>query len=328
MSFPFLIDDIFSLTNSNEFEKYALELFRYQAVENKVYQRFINFLKVNPENVRTLAEIPFLPIGFFKSFEIKTGEFSPEITFTSSATTGSIPSKHLVKDKTIYFKSFEKAFKLFYADISEKPLLALLPSYLEREGSSLIVMADALIKQSKRPESGFFLNNYEALVNTITDLENKGETYFLLGVSFALLDLAEQFNLNLKNAIVIETGGMKGRRKEITRSELHKQIKKGLGVSNVESEYGMTELLSQAYARKIGLFETPPWMKVLARDTTDPLNLKTTGRGGINIIDLANIHSCAFIATQDLGKLHSNGKFEVLGRFDNAEVRGCNLMFS
>ncbi len=328
MSFPFLIDDIFSIKTSEEFEKYALELFRYQAAENKVYQRFINFLKVNPENVRTLAEIPFLPIGFFKSFEIKTGEFSPEITFTSSATTGSIPSKHLVKDKTIYFKSFEKAFKLFYADISEKPLLALLPSYLEREGSSLIVMADALIKQSKRPESGFFLNNYEALVNTITDLENKGETYFLLGVSFALLDLAEQFNLNLKNAIVIETGGMKGRRKEITRSELHKQIKKGLGVSNVESEYGMTELLSQAYARKIGLFETPPWMKVLARDTTDPLNLKTTGRGGINIIDLANIHSCAFIATQDLGKLHSNGKFEVLGRFDNAEVRGCNLMFS
>lgn len=317
---------IFSSSELN-FVDEALNAFHYQYLNNPVYHNFCKLLKINPENVKTLDEIPFLPVSFFKSHEIKTKHFKEEIIFTSSGTTGNLTSRHFIKDITLYEKSFATCFELFYGNPENYCILALLPSYLEREGSSLIYMTEKLIEESKHPKSGFYLNNIDELAEQLNSLEKQQQPTILIGVSFALLDLVEKHQFNLKHTIIMETGGMKGRRKELTREELHQTIKEKSGVKNVHSEYGMTELLSQAYAKKDGFYTTPPWMKIVIKDINDPFqSLPTNATGAINIIDLANIDSCCFIATQDLGKTNSHGQFEVLGRFDNSDIRGCNLL--
>jgi len=318
---------IFDINTPEEFNETSLAIFKYQYTNNKVYQEFCNYLNKNPSNVANLESIPFLPIEFFKSKKILSSKNSPEITFTSSGTTGNATSKHFVTDLKVYEKSYLKAFNTFYGDISNYCILALLPSYLERKGSSLIYMADDLIKKSQHPESGFYLNELEILTKKLKVLDQKNTKIILIGVSFALLDIAENYNLNLKNIVVMETGGMKGKRKEMIREELHAILKEGFGVSKIHSEYGMTELLSQAYSNGDGIFKTPPWMDILIRDTEDALSYQPNGKsGGVNVIDLANINSCSFIATQDLGKKFNNNTFEILGRFDNSDIRGCNLL--
>lgn len=319
--------DIFAISSPAEFKAVALEVFHQQYQHNPIYRKFCNLLKTNRETINSIEEIPFLPIEFFKTKKIMTGGIKENLIFTSSGTTGSHVSKHFVSDITIYQKSYKTAFEYFYGPISNYCVLALLPSYLEREGSSLIYMVDDLIKKSGHADSGFYLKNTSQLKNKLIALDSQGIKILLIGVSFALLDLVEKHQFQLKNTIIMETGGMKGRRKEMVREELHETLKKGFGVSDIHSEYGMTELLSQAYSQGEGIFKTPSWMKVLTRDTEDPLTLQNTGKtGGINIIDLANVNSCAFIATQDLGKVYENGDFEVLGRFDHSDIRGCNLM--
>lgn len=317
---------IFEISDQNEFESLALEVFEYQFKHNKVYQSFSTLLNRKPGEVTEINQIPFLPIEFFKSKSIISDERIPQITFTSSGTTGSTTSKHHVTDLRLYEKSFMEAFTRFYGEPSDYIFLALLPSYLERKGSSLIYMADHLIKSSKNKESGFYLDDLDSLSEKLTRLDSSGKKVFLIGVSFALLDLIENKKFDLNNSIVMETGGMKGRRKEMIREELHALLKKGFGVDSIHSEYGMTELLSQAYSKGNGVFDTPPWMKILIRDPEDALTLLPENRtGGMNIIDLANINSCSFIATQDLGRI-KNKKIEILGRFDNSDVRGCNLL--
>ena len=322
-----LQDAIFNINTEEEFNALALKVFKFQFENNKVYRSFCDLLYKHPSDVTTIYEIPFLPIEFFKSKTILSSNNAIEATFTSSGTTGSVTSKHLVTDVSVYEKSYLNGFEQFYGVIEEYVVLALLPSYLERQGSSLIYMADDLIKKSNHPESGFYLNDLEAIKEQLITLDKAGQKVLLIGVSFALLDLVEYHKFQLSHTIVMETGGMKGRRKELIRSELHQLLKEGFGVSKIHSEYGMTELLSQAYSKGDGVFECPNWMKVLTRDTEDPLSIQETGKtGGMNVIDLANINSCAFIATQDLGKITDDGQFEVIGRFDNSDVRGCNLM--
>lgn len=318
---------IFSINNAADFKTAALHVFKFQFENNSVYRSFCDLLFKNPSDIQHVEDIPFLPIQFFKSHEVISTTSSIQKIFTSSGTTGQTNSKHLVSDLSVYEKSFEKAFGNFYGNIEGYVVLALLPSYLERDGSSLIYMADALIKQSKQVESGFYLNNLEALKNTLLKLESENRKVLLIGVSFALLDLVEYHQFQLKNTIIMETGGMKGRRKELIRNELHEILKDGFGVQEIHSEYGMTELLSQAYSKGHGVFKCPPWMHVLTRDTEDALTIQNPGKtGGLNVIDLANYNSCAFIATQDLGKIHPDGSFEIIGRFDNSDIRGCNLM--
>ncbi|HDZ15344.1 hypothetical protein LCGC14_0650890 [marine sediment metagenome] len=320
-------DRIFEIKTKTAFEAMALTIFRKQYAKNPVYREFCDYLGTKLTEVRKLTDIPFLPIGFFKSREIITQGEKSEVIFTSSGTTGNLTSKHLVSDLRIYEQSFHKAFQHFYGNVTDYCVLALLPSYLERQGSSLIYMVDALIKQSGYEKSGFYLDNIKELKTELQQLEAAGIKTLLIGVSFALLDMAEKYPMKLHNTIIMETGGMKGRRKELIRSELHRVLRSGFGVEKIHSEYGMTELLSQAYSNGNGSFETPPWMKVMIRDTEDPLTYQPTEKtGGINIIDLANVNSCAFIATQDLGKMHEDGSFEILGRFDNSDIRGCNLM--
>lgn len=320
-------DAIFNISDSTTFNQVALSVFNHQYQNNAVYREFCNHLKRNPKNVLTVSEIPFLPIQFFKSHTVKSTATADEIIFTSSGTTGSITSKHHVPSLALYQESYLKGFTHFYGAIEEYCVLALLPSYLEREGSSLIYMAEDFIKRSNHEQSGFYLNDLDGLKNTLVELEEKGIKTLLLGVSFALLDLIEMHNFVLTHTIVMETGGMKGRRKEMIREELHHTLSQGFGTQKIHSEYGMTELLSQGYSKGDGLFFTPPWMQISIRDTEDPLQLLTQGKtGGINVIDLANFNSCSFIATQDLGKVHPNGSFEVLGRFDHSDIRGCNLM--
>ncbi|WP_300435727.1 acyl transferase [Christiangramia sp.] len=317
---------IFEISNKDEFEVVALEVFQHQFSNNKVYREFCKFLKKTPKLVNTIKEIPFLPIEFFKTKDIVSDTITPEITFTSSGTTGTTTSKHHVTNLAIYEESFLKTFTEFYGNPSDYIFLALLPSYLERKGSSLIYMADHLIKRSGNKESGFYLNNMEELSEKLINLDTAGKKVFLIGVSFALLDLIEKKHFNLKNTIVMETGGMKGRRKEMIREELHQHLKTGFGVRKIHSEYGMTELLSQAYSKGEGIFDCPAWMRILIRDPEDALSLLPEGKtGGINVIDLANLNSCSFIATQDLGRVKNN-KVEILGRFDNSDVRGCNLL--
>jgi phenylacetate-coenzyme A ligase PaaK-like adenylate-forming protein len=318
---------IFNIKTEQEFSDMALSVFRFQFENNVVYRSFCDLLYKHPSDVKTIEDIPFLPIQFFKTHDVLSSKEPVQATFTSSGTTGSINSKHYVTDLEIYIQSFTKGFQRFYGDIKDYVLLALLPSYLERQGSSLIYMVDAMIKQSKHSESGFYLNNISDLKETVIALDSKGKKVLLIGVSFALLDLIEPYQFNLKNTIVMETGGMKGRRKELIRDELHNQLKQGFGVKTIHSEYGMTELLSQAYSIGNGLFNTPNWMRVLTRDTEDALSINSIGKaGGINVIDLANINSCSFIATQDLGRVYNDGSFEIIGRFDNSDIRGCNLM--
>ncbi|KJD33818.1 acyl transferase [Tamlana nanhaiensis] len=320
-------EDIFNINSQAAFEKAALQVFKFQFENNKVYRSFCDLLYKHPSSVKTIQDIPFLPIQFFKSHRILSSKAPIETTFTSSGTTGSQTSKHLVTNLNIYEKSFTRGFQHFYGNLQDYVILGLLPSYLEREGSSLIYMVNHMIKTSKYPESGFYLNNLSELKNTLIKLDVEGKKVLLIGVSFALLDLIESHQFNLKNTIIMETGGMKGRRKELIRAELHNLLKQGFGVTAIHSEYGMTELLSQAYSQGNGIFNCPPWMQILTRDTEDALSIQVTGKtGGINVIDLANINSCAFIATQDLGKVKANGDIEIIGRFDNSDIRGCNLM--
>lgn len=303
-----------------------METFQFQYKFVEVYRRFCQLLKVHPETVSEIKEIPFLPIQFFKTETILTNGSQPEKTFSSSGTTGAITSQHQIADLEYYETSFLKAFQQFYGDVKDYVFLALLPSYLERGGSSLVYMVDRLISESNNLNSGFYLNNLDALIEKLKTLEAKGQKTILLGVSYALLDLLEKQKFQLKHTIIMETGGMKGRRKEMIKSELHEILSDGFGVEKIHSEYGMTELLSQAYSKGDGIYQCPPWMKILTRDTEDALTYITGKTGGLNIIDLANTHSCSFIATQDLGKSHSNNTFEVMGRFDNSDIRGCNLM--
>jgi phenylacetate-coenzyme A ligase PaaK-like adenylate-forming protein len=319
--------DIFAISSQKQFEKIALKVFRFQYENNMVYREFCTFLKTDPHNVKSLYQIPFLPIQFFKSHQVVSNTDAIEETFTSSGTTGMITSKHLVTDASIYEESYRKGFSQFYGNIEDYTILALLPSYLEREGSSLIYMVEDLITLSNHPESGFYLRNHDELIAKLIALESAGQNVILIGVTYALLDLIEKHPFQLKHTIIMETGGMKGKRKEMIREELHQQLCAGFGVATIHSEYGMTELLSQAYSLGNGVFECPSWMQILIRDTEDALTYIQHGKtGGINVIDLANINSCSFIATQDLGKKNPNNSFEVLGRFDNSDIRGCNLM--
>ena len=319
--------DIFSIASQKQFEKTALKVFRIQHEHNKVYREFCDHLNVGVTDVKSLQQIPFLPIQFFKSHQVVSNTNNAQQIFTSSGTTGTINSQHFVTDISLYEESYRKGFSEFYGDIENYVVLALLPSYLERTGSSLIYMVEDLIQLTQNPNSGFYLNNYDQLTEKLTTLDSAGQNVVLIGVTYALLDLIEKQQFQLQNTIVMETGGMKGRRKEMIREELHAQLCEGFGVSAIHSEYGMTELLSQAYSLGNGVFECPNWMHVLIRDTEDALTYIDNGKtGGINVIDLANINSCSFIATQDLGKKITNNSFEVLGRFDNSDIRGCNLM--
>ena len=316
-----------AITNVKEFSRHALALFEYQFEHNTVYSSYCDLINVNPTEVKKTTEIPYLPIEFFKSHQVYSTEVPPKKYFESSGTSGQIRSRHYVSDLSLYHKSFEKCFEIFYGPIKEYALLALLPSYLERKHASLVYMANDLIHKTQHPSSGFYLDDWNQLKNTLEDLESKNQKTILLGVSFALLEALEICNWKLNHTIIMETGGMKGMRKELIRSALHKRLREGFGVKSVHAEYGMTELLSQAYATAKGIFYCPPWMQVSTRATEDPFEIQSVGKtGGLNIIDLANIDSCAFIATQDLGVCHSDGGFEVLGRFDQAEIRGCNLM--
>lgn len=318
------INKIFNCTNDTTFEKLALEIFDFQMENNLTYAAYAALILrgKNPENIN---EIPFLPLEFFKTEQIICkGQVIEEI-FLSSGTTGE-QSKHLVSNIELYKSSYQKAFQLFYGDITDYCILALLPSYKEREGSSLIYMVDDLIKKSKHPQSNYYLNNYEELATTLKGLENKKQKTILFGVTYALLDLAEVFPLKLEHIIIMETGGMKGQRKELLKEEIHSILKHSFATENIHSEYGMTELLSQGYSKGNNIFKTPPWMKILTRDVNDPLSIINNKTGGINVIDLANIYSCPFIATQDLGRAFDDGSFSVLGRFNNADVRGCNLL--
>lgn len=319
--------DLFSISSEKQFEKIALKTFRFQYQNNLVYREFCDFLKIDVTKVKAIRQIPFLPIQFFKSHSVVSNQNLVQKTFISSATTGSVTSKHFVTDIVLYEQSYRQAFAQFYGNIEDYIVLALLPSYLDREGSSLIYMVNDLIHLSKNENSGFYLNNYQQLIQQLENLEQQDKNILLIGVTFALLDLLDIKKFQLKNTIIMETGGMKGRRKELIREELHHILCNGFGVSSIHSEYGMTELLSQAYSFGDGIFECPAWMQIYIRDTEDAQNyLSDQKTGGINVIDLANANSCAFIATQDLGKKYNNGAFEVLGRFDNSDIRGCNLM--
>jgi len=318
-------DTLYSVNEVN-FEDIALRLFRFQAKNNPVYNRYLHYLKCPVEEITSIQKIPFLPIGFFKTHEVKTGEWLPEVEFTSSGTSGMSTSRHAINDLSFYLNLSENIFDQFYGPASQYHFLALLPSYLERKGSSLIAMMDHLIKQSKSPHSGFYLHNHGDLVNKLSALKNTDRKIVLWGVSFALLDLAEAYELDLRDCIVLETGGMKGRRKEWIRDELHLFLTKRFNIQAVHSEYGMTELMSQAYSKGAGYYQCPPWMKVLVRDINDPFLIVNSKVGGINVIDLANFYSCAFIETQDLGRIGQTGSFEILGRIDNSDVRGCNLL--
>lgn len=318
---------LFKIAGTQEFRSLALEIFRLQYRNNPVYREFCTYLGKDENTVTLFEDIPYLPIEFFKSRKVLCGNPTRTIQFTSSGTTGIIPARHFVSDISVYEQSYLYAFELFYGPVTNYCILALLPSYLEREGSSLIHMVNGLIEKSQRPESGFYLHNQQDLEKALRQLRNKGCRVLLIGVSFALLDFAERYKLSLENAIIMETGGMKGRRKEMVRAELHRILKEGFGVPAIHSEYGMTELLSQAYSSGDGLFECPPWMQVSIRDPEDPFTPQIAGKtGGVNIVDFANLNSCSFIATQDLGKIHPDGRFEILGRFDHSDIRGCNLM--
>lgn len=325
---PFSWRGIFDISGSEEFADRALEVFRFQASECEVYREFINSLNIIPSAISTIDRIPFLPVELFKNRKVYCGKEPPETFFESSGTTGMVASRHYVADIEVYQESYLRTFKHFYGNPEDYVITALLPSYTERENSSLIYMVNDLIKRSGSHLSGFYRERSNELKSAIAEGKREGKKILLIGVTFALLDLAEQGKVDFSGVIIMETGGMKGRREEITREELHKILCNNFNVSEIHSEYGMAELLSQAYSKGNGIFETPPWMKVLIRETYDPLSVSAErGRnGGINIIDLANINSCSFLATGDLGRIHGNGTFEVLGRFDSAGIRGCNLL--
>jgi hypothetical protein len=322
-----LEDKIFDV-QQHGFEQLALDVFHLHASDNVLYRSFIQALNIDPAKVANVASIPFTPVSFFKNHDVVTGRFDPEVIFESSGTTQTGNSRHLVRSAALYRRSFTKAFELFYGAPENWCIIGLLPSYLERKNSSLVMMVNDLITMSAHKESGFYLNEHAKLADVLRRNEATKQQTMLIGVAFALLDFAEVFRFPLKYTTVMETGGMKGRRKEITRLEVHQLLSEAWGLTSVHSEYGMTELLSQAYSAGDGLFRCPPWMKIILRDEDDPLTVKTTTKSGlINVIDLANIYSCAFIATDDIGKLHDDGSFEVIGRMDSSDVRGCSLMY-
>lgn len=319
------VNNIFAASPAT-FNQLALNVFRFQYANNHVYRQWVDHLQIDINRVNNIVDIPFLPVSFFKSYDVVSGAFEPEIIFESSGTTQTINSRHLVKDVSLYRRSFREGFAHFYGDVEDWCVIGLLPAYLERSGSSLVMMVDDLVKESKHAYSGFYLYNYEELHAVLLQLEAQRQKTLLIGVTFALLDFAQQFPMQLKHTTIMETGGMKGRRKEMIRQEVHRLLQQSLGISHVHSEYGMTELLSQGYSKGEGIFNTVPWMKVLVRDEDDPLHVAQQGRGVINVIDLANIDSCSFIATDDLGKIYNDGSFEILGRMDNSDIRGCSLM--
>jgi hypothetical protein len=308
------------------FEELALEAFQYQATQNPVYKSYVQALGVEVSSVNRLEKIPFLPIRFFKSHTVASGEFAPSLIFESSATTGMTTSQHLLKDPHLYQQSFQEGFYRQFGPVENWCILGLLPSYLERNNSSLVYMTHHLIQASGHPKSGFYLDNVEALHQTLQSLEAAKQPTLLIGVTFALLDFAARFPMRLQCTQVIETGGMKGRRRELIRDEVHAELKKAFQLPSIYAEYGMTELLSQAWSTGEGIFNCPPWMRVLPRDEEDPLTTHMAGPGALNIIDLANIDSCCFIATDDAGKVYPTGQFEMLGRMDGSDLRGCSLL--
>lgn len=318
-------------TGAFDFEQTALEVFQFQYNNNEVYKSYVDALGIDKKNIKRIENIPFLPVQLFKNYKIISTDFQPQAIFESSGTTTTINSKHYVKDLNIYEKSFRRSFYTFYENADEYCVIGLLPSYLERKNSSLVYMVDRLIADSKHEKSGFYLNEFDKLAATLKLLESKKQKTILIGVTFALLDFAAQYPIPLKHTIIMETGGMKGRREEILKEEVHDMLKKNFQVNEIHSEYGMTELLSQAYSKGNGIFYTPAWMKILIREEDDPFNVKMkieTGRlrGKINVIDLANIYSCSFIATDDVGFLHKDDAFEVIGRADHSDIRGCSLL--
>lgn len=325
-----LTEEIFRVADSRSFETTAMEVFRLQAAECPVYREYLQLLGVDAGSIGDIFSVPFMPVSFFRDHNVFTGEGAPEQVFTSSGTAGMRRSRHAVRNVALYDESLERTFRLFYGDPSEYAIMGLLPSYLEREGSSLIYMVNRLMTLSGHSFGGFFLDDHKALMKAIDSARLAGVQVLLIGVTFALLDMAESHPADLSDALIMETGGMKGRRREMIRDEVHEIIREAFGVTSVHSEYGMTELLSQAYSAGEGLFRSPPWMKVLIRDSHDPMAHSDAAgtAGGISVIDLANIWSCSFVATADLGRMHEDGLFEVQGRFDEADLRGCNLLVS
>lgn len=322
-----LIKEIFKIESEEAFNEISLKVFNYQYKHNDIYRAFIDNLNVNTSEILRYKDIPCIPIDFFKTHQVLTGNKKIQATFKSSGTTGPATSSHHITDLNIYEESFLKTFNIFYGNPEHYTFLALLPSYLERNDSSLVYMVQKLTDISNKKDAGFYLYNHQELFEKLSVLEKRNEKTLLIGVSFALLDFFKNYTVKLRNTTIIETGGMKGRKKEMVREELHSVIKSATGLPQIHSEYGMTELLSQAYSQKNMLYKTPPWMKIIIRDTNDPFDYIKTGKsGGINIIDLSNIYSCSFIETKDLGKVNSDNSFEVLGRFDNSDIRGCNLM--
>jgi len=323
--FNSLKKNLFSIDRQN-FNSAALELFRFQARNNPVYREYLKLRNIDPQKVETVENIPFLPIEFFKTHDIKTLEWPVRQVFLSSGTTGQIPSRHLIEDPEFYLQVAENIFARYFGPLTGYHIFGLLPSYLERENSSLVYMVRHFIHKSRSPLSGFYLYDYDALAERLKKVTDR--KILLFGVTFALLDFAESLSSPPPNLIVMDTGGMKGRKREMVREEVHEILKKGLGCPRICSEYGMTELLSQAYSLGEGRYRMPPWMRVFIREINDPFHIDNRLRhGGVNIIDLANIHSCAFIETRDLGRVNEEeGFFEPLGRFDNSDIRGCNLM--
>lgn len=323
-----LNDFIFS--SDTAFSVKAIKTFHFQYHNNPIYKRFADSLNYNLPLIKTIDQIPFLPISFFKNHKITTTDFAPQSIFESSGTTNVGNSMHYIKDMALYESSFQKGFNRFYGNIEDYCILGLLPSYLERKGSSLVYMIDKMMQISTHPLNGFHLYDHSVLADKLILLEKKRQKTILIGVTYALLNFAEEFSIPLKHTIVMETGGMKGKKEEIIREEMHQLLKKAFGVKQIHSEYGMTELLSQAYALRDGLFQTPGWMRILIREEDDPLRISPAATqsctGVINVIDLANVFSCSFIATEDAGRLHRDGSFEVLGRLDNSDKRGCSLM--
>ncbi len=323
-------EEIFKVTDTQSFERMALKVFRFQAARCPVYGEYVRLLGIDPDRIENILAIPFMPVSFFRDHLIMTGGGDPEKVFLSSGTAGMRQSSHAVRSLALYDESLERAFRIFYGKPSDYAIMGLLPSYLEREGSSLIYMVNRLMTLSGNDSGGFFLDDYAGLLRSIKKSRASGLRVLLIGVTFALLDMAERCPEDLGDVIIMETGGMKGRRREMIREELHEVLKSAFGVPSVHSEYGMTELLSQAYSAGDGLFMTPPWMKVLIRDSHDPMShtCEAGASGGISVIDLANIWSCSFIATSDLGRMNGENRFEVLGRFDNSDVRGCSLLIT
>jgi phenylacetate-coenzyme A ligase PaaK-like adenylate-forming protein len=322
-SFP--PQSVFSILHA-DFVPRALEVFRFQYALNPLYRDFVDKLGVRPGSVDRIEDIPFLPVSFFKTHEVRTGEFVPEIVFESSGTTGMVTSRHLLRDVGLYQQSFLTGFERFYGPVRDWVIIGLLPAYLERSHSSLVYMVNGLIGVSGHPDSGFYLDSGEDLYRLLQRLEAAGQRAVLIGVTFALLDFAERYSLSLKHTVVMETGGMKGRRREVTREELHSFLRERLGVKAVHAEYGMTEMLSQAYSVGGGVFRCPGWMKVLVRSEDDPMEVRAQGEGLINVVDLANIWSCSFLATDDIGRVGADGGFGVAGRVDHSDVRGCSLL--